>query len=66
MSNLIGAIRAELGTCPDLDIVDVQRVAEILQVAFPDIHPHELALEVAKVAVEQGCRYFVWEPSTLD
>jgi hypothetical protein len=66
VTNLIGAIRAELENRGSLELLDIHFLVEILQDAFPEIHPHELALEVARVAIERGCRYFVWEPSALD
>ena len=66
VSDLIGAIRAELGSYESLEALDIRVVVEILRGAFPEVHPRELAFEVARAAIEQGCRYFVWEPSALD
>ena len=62
MASLMTAIRDQLGNCVDLEVLDLYRMASILQPVFPEIPLSELALAVAKVAVEGGCRYFVWEP----
>ncbi len=62
MASLMTAIRDELGTYADLEVLDLYRLAEILQPVFPHIPLSQLALEVAKVAVEGGCRYFIWDP----
>ena len=56
------AIKNGLGDCASLQEVDLYKVALLLQRHFPEIPLDRLALEVAKAAVEAGCRCFVWEP----
>jgi hypothetical protein len=43
-------------------MVDLYEVAILLQPHFSHIPLEELAFQVAKAAVEAGCRYFIWEP----
>lgn len=62
MASLATVIKDELGNYADLEVLDLYRLASILQPVFPHIPLSELAYEIAKVAVEGGCRYFVWEP----
>lgn len=64
MTDLMAAIRAALGAESDLHTVDLYEVAEIVHRAFPDYSLRLIAFEVAKVAVERGCRYFIREPSS--
>lgn len=45
-----------------LETVDLHRVARILQPLFPEHSLSELVLQVARLAVQDGCRYLVWEP----
>ena len=45
-----------------LAAVDLFRVSKILSPHFPDHSLTDLAKRVAEVAVENGCRYLIWEP----
>lgn len=46
----------------DADAIDLYRIARILHAQFPDRSVTELARHVAKVAVERGARYLIWDP----
>ena len=47
----------------ELASVDLYRVPKILSPHFPDHSLTDLAKRVAEVAVENGCRYLIWEPA---
>lgn len=47
----------------ELSSVDLYRVSKILSPHFPDHSLTDLAKRVAEVAVENGCRYLIWEPA---
>lgn len=63
MSNLdhaaSGHVRSGL---EPLAAIDLYRVSKILSPHFPDHSLTDLAKHVAEVAVENGCRYLIWEP----
>lgn len=61
MTDLNAAIHAALGPDADLDAVDLCRVAEIVQRAFPHHSLEFIAFEVAMIAVQRGCHYFIWD-----
>ena len=47
----------------ELASVDLYRVSKIRSPHFPDHSLTDLAKRVAEVAVENGCRYLIWEPA---
>jgi hypothetical protein len=56
----IGSILA--GVPEECKVVDVFVVATILQDRYPEHSLVDLAKHVAEVAIEDGCRYLIWEP----
>ncbi len=67
MSDVRKAIRASLAhPFSDLEEVDPHAVARLLQPHFPQFSIAELLREVTEIAVQEGCRYLVWEPPERD
>ena len=64
MTDLDHAVLGHLHREPaELAAVDLYRVSKILSPHFPDHSLTDLAKRVAEVAVENGCRYLIWEPA---
>ena len=66
VQNLADAIKVHLGLQADTETLDLRRIVAALQPSFPEVSPPNLALEVMKVATEQGFLYLVWMPPTAD
>ena len=56
----IGSMLA--GLPEDCKVLDVLEVAMILQDRYTQHSLLDLAKHVAGVAIEDGCRYLIWEP----
>ena len=62
MSNLTDAIRRALEEVySNPHAVDLHAIVRHLQPHYPEHSFSSLALEVARVAVQDGCRYFTWD-----
>lgn len=61
--SLQDAIRSAL-SAPAVDpaMIDLHAIATILHQHFPHYSYWELARRVAEIAVDEGCRYFIWDP----
>ena len=62
MSSLTAAIRRALEEVyGNPHAVDLHAIVRHLQPHYPEHSFSSLALEIARVAVEEGCRYFTWD-----
>ena len=62
MTSLTAAIRNALESDPRSEALDLHQLALDLHPAFPEFSISHLALEIARVAVAEGCRYLISEP----
>jgi len=62
MASLTTAIRTALDVEPGCKALDLHALTRELHQFFPHLRFEELALEIAHVAVAEGCRYLIWEP----